>query len=389
MAHVPLSYNLRSLFVRKSSTLLTIVSIGATVAVLGGVLALQQGFVKLFQTVGSDRVVVFFRPGSTNEGDSMFVKSRADLAIKTLPELAETEDGRPIASAETFLAVRLRKMDGGETNVPIRGVQPMSFVVHEDRIRITEGSSFKRGTDEVIVGSKLVNRIQGCQLNSTIRLNTTPFIVVGIFESDGPYASEIWGDIDRMGDALELGTYNRVIGRLDPGVDIEELGKRMEKHKEVPAKVSTERDFLAAQTAMMSGILLFLGYFLGVIMGIAAVFTAMNTMQTALATRTREVGILLSTGFRPGSIFLSFLFESLVLGLLGGLIGVIFTLPVNGIETGTTNFQTFTEVAFAFRVTPTLLLQAVLFAVILGLIGGALPAWRASRMEPVDALRRR
>lgn len=388
MIRVPLNYNLRSLLVRKSSTLLTVVSVGATVAVLAGVMALQQGFQTLFTESGRDDVAIFLRPGATEEGSSGFQPERTRVLIDMLPEIATDAEGRPLAAAESFLAVRLDKLSGGETNVSIRGVQPASFDVAGDDLRIVEGRSFTPGTDEIIVGAKLVQRIEGCQLDRIVQLNTTPFRVVGIFESDGPYSSEIWGDLDRMATALERPVYNRVVALLRPGTDVEALAARMEEDKQVPATVKTERAYRRELTEALSTILLALGGFLAGIMGLAAVFTAANTMLAALASRTHEIGVLLSIGFRPFPIFLSFLAEAVVLGLLGGLVGVAAILPISGIETGTTNFQTFTEVAFAFRVTPEVLLTAIGFALALGLVAGAGPAWRAAHMDPVDAMRR-
>jgi len=389
MALVPLGYNLKSLAVRKSATVLTVISIGATVAVLAGVLALTQGFETLFSESGSDDVAVFLRPGANSEGESGFSKPRARELIKSTGEIAENAAGLPLASAESYLAVRLFKLNGGETNVPVRGVQPMTFEIFGDRISYVAGAAFRPGTDEVIVGEKLTRRIEGCQLGDVLQINTTPFKVVGVFASDGPYASEIWGDVDRMSEALERATYNRVIARLDDGVDFEAFAQRLEDDERVPAKAMTERGYLGSQTAFLSITLTFLGGFLALVMGVAAVFTATNTMLAALAARSHEIGVLTSIGFRPVPIFLSFLFEALVLGLLGGLVGVLLTLPLSGVETGTTNFQTFTEVAFAFRVTPRVLVTAIVFAIVLGLLGGAWPAWRAARMEPVEALRRR
>jgi putative ABC transport system permease protein len=180
-----------------------------------------------------------------------------------------------------------------------------------------------------------------------------------------------------------------VIGDVsaDGGPEPGSLAARLEKDKEVPAKVMTERAFLESQTQAMSNILLILAQFLGVIMGAAAILTATNTMLSAIAARTHEIGILLSMGYRPVPIFLSFQLEALFLGLLGGAVGCLFSLPFNGIETGTMNFQTFTEFAFAFRVTWKVLVTAVLFSLVLGLLGGALPAWRAARMKPTTALR--
>lgn len=390
MRLVPLSYNLRSLLVRKSATALTVVSIGATVAVLAGVLALQQGFVTLLSEGGREDVVVFLRPGATSENQSGFTRERAETLMKGTPEIAGTADGQPLASAETYLAVRLHKVGGaGETNVPVRGVQPMTFEIRADDLRFVEGRPFRPGTDEVVVGERLTRRIRGCSLGERIQLNTVPFTVVGVFDDDGPYASEIWGDLERMVDALQRPVYNRVIGVLREGVDVDALAARLEDDEQAPANVMTERAYLASQTKGLSVTLQFLAGFLGVIMGIAAVFTTTTTMLAALAARTHEIGVLASLGFRPVPVFLSFLFEALLLGVLGGLVGILFTLPLNGIETGTTNFQTFTEIAFAFRVTPRVLGTAIVFAIVLGVAGGAWPAFRAARMEPVDALRRR
>jgi len=387
MALVPLSYNLRSLRVRKSATMLTIVSVGATVAIFAGVLALQQGFETLFADAGRRDVAVFLRPGAVSEGESGIPPAKCEILKKSLPEIA-VADGVPLASSESFLAVRRHKRGGGETNVPIRGVEQATFKIREGEVEVIEGRRFTAGTDEVIVGEKLVGRIEDCELGETIWLNTTPFKVVGVFSHDGPFASEVWGDVDRMADALERPFYNRVVAVLRPEANFTGLVERLSEHKEVPAKVLDERSYYMGQTQALSAVLRALGLFLAFVMGTAAIFTATNTMLAALSARSHEIGILLSVGFRPYSIFLSFLFEAVLLGLAGGLVGVLVAYLINGIETGTTNFQTFTEIAFAFRVTPNVLTQAVTFSLVLGLIGGAWPAWRAARMKPVEALRR-
>jgi len=384
---VPLSYNLRSLWVRRASTLLTVVGIGATVAVLSGILALQQGFASLFAESGREDVAVFLRPGAPSEGESFFTRDRALQLIKTVPEIALGEEGQPLGAAEVYLAVRRDKLTGGETNVPIRGVQPATFALTPE-LTIVEGRNLAPGADEVIVGRRLTGRIQDCAVGDVIQLNTTPFRVVGTFAYDGPFESEIWGDLDRMLSALQRPGPSRVVAKLRPGTDVAALSERLQGDKEVPAKVQTERQYLASMSAVMSAILLSLGGVLATIMGIAAVFTATNTMLSALASRTHEVGILLAIGYRPGPIFLAFLLEAAALGVLGGVVGSLITLPLNGIETGTTNFNTFTEVAFAFRITTPVLLTAALFSLVLGLLGGAWPAWRAARMTPTEALRR-
>lgn len=389
MRSIAFSYHLRSLFVRRSATLLTVLGIGATVAVVSGVLALQQGFERLYADSGREDLAVFLRPGATGEGDSIFDRDRGRRLQDTVPEIAVDADGQPLASMECYLAVRRFRITGGETNVPIRGVQPATYAIRGDELELVEGRRPEPGSDEVFVGSALVDRMRGCQVGETLQINTTPFRVVGVFRSEGPSNSEIWGDLDRIMAALERSSPSRVLAKLRPGADLEALAARLADDKVVPAKVLTERESLTSQTEILSATLRFLGGFLGLIMGIAAVFTATTTMLAALADRTQEIGILLAAGFRPWGIAMGFLFESLLLGLLGGLAGFVMVLPINGIETGTTNFQTFTEVAFGFRVTGQVFVVAVAFALALGLIGGGLPAWRAAHLRPVEALGRR
>jgi putative ABC transport system permease protein len=403
---VPFTYNFRSLFVRKSATLLTVLGIGATVAIVSGVLALQQGFRTMFTAGGRDDLAVFLRPGATNEGDSQFSRDRGLKLIKSVQEIENGPNG-PLAAMEAYLAVLLPPIRGGLTNVPLRGVQPMTFEIRKGEIQITEGRNFAPGSDELIVGSRLVGRIENCNLGDTIVLNKTPFRVVGVFEYPGQFGGEIWGDLDRFLATMNRYGPNRVIAQMKPGTELGSpdpvqvmfsdtppepapgsLAARLLEDTEVPAKVYTEKQFLASQTVMLTFLLGGLSVGLGLIMGLAAVFTATNTMLSAIAARTREIGILLALGYRPLPIFLSFMFEATLLGLIGGLVGCLLCLPFNGLKAGTMNFQTFTEMAFAFRVTPAVLFVAVSFSLLLGVVGGAWPAWRAARMKPTAAMRR-
>jgi putative ABC transport system permease protein len=228
-----------------------------------------------------------------------------------------------------------------------------------------------------------------------------------VFEHKGQFGGEIWGDLDRL--LVSMGRYgpNRVIAKLVPGTEVGAvnpmdllftenppepapgtLADRMKHDPEVAATVWTEKQFLESQTVMLTFMLAGLGIALGLIMGLAAVFTATNTMLSAIASRTHEIGILLAMGFRPIPVFISFMLEAVVLGLVGGLVGCLMALPFNGIKAGTMNFQTFTEMAFAFRVTPGVLAIAMFFSLVLGVLGGAVPAWRAARLRPTAAMRR-
>ena len=272
--------------------------------------------------------------------------------------------------------------------MPIRGVQPKTFEIHGDDLQIVDGRNFQPGTDEVIVGQSLVGRIRNCQTDATIMLNTTPFKVVGVFKSKGSFRSEIWGDADRMLSALNRRSFSRLIAVLKDPSKVEAFSERLENDKQVPAKLQTEKAYLESQTLALSITFFFLGSLLAVIMGIAAVFTGTNAMLSALTARMGEIGILMSVGYRPFAIFLAFQLEAIVIGLAGGLLGCLLVLPLNGIQTGTTNFATFTEVAFAFQTTPLVLAVAIGFSIFLGLFGGGIPAIRAARMKPTEALRR-
>jgi putative ABC transport system permease protein len=387
MALVPLRYNLRSLFVRRGATLLTVCAIGATVAVLAGMLSLQQGFLTLFQDRGRADLGVFLRKGATSEGESGLTREQCNILKKEVPEVARTPDGTPMASAELFLAVRLRKFDGGETNVSIRGVEPMTFPIHGDDIRIVEGRNFTPGTDELIVGEGLVDRIANCKVGDSLRINTGTFRVVGSFAGKGGYRSELWGDLDRMSEALERPVHSRVLAKLQDGTDCKALTERYTTDLRLQPLVQTEIQYLASQTSRLKTTFSILGGFLAAIMGLGAIFTGTNSMLSAISTRTHEIGILKAVGYRPFAIFASFLGEAILLGVLGGLFGCLLVLPFQGAETGTMN-QTFSEVVFAFRTTPMVMAISVGFAALLGLVGGLFPAWRASRMTPTQALRR-
>jgi putative ABC transport system permease protein len=387
MGLVPLKYNLRSLFVRSSSTLLTVCAIGATVAVLAGMLSLQQGFVTLFAERGRGDIAVFLRKGATSEGESGLTREQCATLAKEVPEIERLPDGKPLASAELFLAVRLRKFDGGETNVSIRGVEPLTFAIHGDDLRIAEGQRFAPGTDELIVGAGLTGRIADCKVGDVLRINTVSFRIVGVFEGKGGYRSEIWGDLDRLAAALERPVRSRVIAKVPPDADLAGIEARYTDDLRTQPKVLTERAYLASQTQRLSLTFQVLGGFLAVIMGIAAVFTGTNSMLAAIGARTHEIGILKAIGYKPGAIFVAFLGEATLLGMLGGLVGCLLVLPFQGAETGTMN-QTFSEVVFAFRTTPSVMLTSIVFAAVLGLVGGLFPAWRAARMTPTQALRR-
>lgn len=386
---VPLQYPIRSLLVRWQASILSALGIAMTIAVLCGVFALRAGFESLHARTGAENVAVYLRAGATSEGESG-ISLESVNTYKVRPEIALDERGQPLAAGETYLALFLNKMgEGGLVNVPIRGVEPASFAIHGDQLRILPGGrSFNFGADEIVVGKPTSERIRDCHLGATLIINVTPFKVVGIFEHEGAYRSEIWGDVDRIAAALERPMRQRVIARLKPGTDVSALQDEIEGDKRLPSKLMTERGYFAAQTNVLGGVLGILGSLLAGILGLAAVLGAANTMLASVGARTHEVGVLRSIGFGRFAILAAFLLEAALIGLAGGIIGCLLVLPLNGLETGTMNWNTFTESAFAFRVDAPLLTTAIVLSIVLGLLGGLVPAWRASRLKPVEAMRR-
>jgi len=384
---LPLAYTFRNVVVRRSSAALTAFGIAMTVAVFAGVLSLRAGFEQLYKPRGDANIAVYMRPGAVSEGESALPREQTDILIKERPEIDRDDKGHPLAAAEIFLAVYMEKLGGGTTNTPLRGVQPASITLQGERLQLVEGRWMEFGTNEVVVGKPLVSRMKGCQLGGTLMLNMTPFQVVGVFEHPGAEGGEIWGDADRFLDALDRTLFSRVVARVAPGTDFKALTATMEHDERAPTQVLSEPDYLSKQTEMSGGMLAFLAGLLTIIMGAAAVLGSINTMLASVAARTHEVGVLLAIGYSRFSIFLTFLFESALIGLIGGALGLLLALPFDGLETGMANWNTFTDVSFAFQLTPELALTSFILAFVLGLIGGTLPALRAASLKPVEAFR--
>ena len=385
---IPWSYPFRSLAVRWQAALFSAIGIAMTVAVLCGVFALRDGFESFMTTTGREDLLVYLRKGATSEGESGIPLSKVEDYKKSRPEVA-SEGGQLLAAGETYIALFLPKADGlGEVNVPIRGVEETSFAIHGTDLKMVEGKRFTFGTNEIIVGRPIQSRIANTNVGDTLVVNITPFKVVGVFDHPGAYRSEIWGDVDRIAAALDRPVRQRVIARIKPGTDVAAVIKELADHKTLASKVVTEKDYFAAQTGILGGVLSFLGIFLTLILGLAGVLGAANTMLAAVGARTREIGVLRSIGFGGGAVLIAFLFEAALIGLAGGILGCLLVLPLDGIQTGTMNWNTFTENTFAFSVTPKLLLTGLIVAVVLGVVGGVIPAWRASRLKPIEALRR-
>lgn len=384
---LPLAYPLRNLWVRRVSAGFTALGVAMTVAVFAGVLALRDGFRAAYEVGGRGDTAIYLRPGATSEGVSGISRGDVEILVKERPEIAAGPDGRPLAAAETFLAVYMELIDGGVTNVPLRGIQPASLEIRGDALRLVEGRWPQWGSDEVVVGRPLTGRMRNCEVGATLTLNTTPFRVVGVYEMDGAQGGEVWGDVERMMEALQRPFFQRVLAKVRPDADLATVAAELEDDARTPAKVQSERDYMAAQTVAFAGALQGIAFFLTLFMGIGAVLGSLNTMIAAIAARTHEIGVLLALGYGRRTIFLTFLIEAALIGLAGGLLGLLLILPLQGTETGAMNWNTFTDVSFRFDLTPALALKAFALAFVLGLIGGLIPALRAARLKPVVALR--
>ncbi|MCC6671974.1 MAG: ABC transporter permease [Planctomycetes bacterium] len=384
---VPLSYNLRSAFVRKGATALTVSAIAFSVAVLVMVLALARGFETALAGTGTDDNVIVLRSGSTSEGVSGLTRDTARI-LQAASFVARDPAGRPLAQPELYAAFNLSRADGGKTNIPVRGTGPQGLALRST-VRIQPGGRmFEPGKYEIVVGRSLVGRVPGCQLGGALTLSNYTWQVVGVADSAGQaYDSEIWLDVEIFLRLLDRPGFSTVIARLHAPGELPALRRRVEDDPRLNVTVKTERQYFTEQAGALATVLKALAWFLAAIMGTGAVFGATNTLLANVSMRRREIGTLLAIGFSPRQVFLGFLTESLVLAVVGGVLGVALGYQCNGIATGTTNWSTFTEQSFSFAVTPDVVASAMVLAAFIGLIGGALPAARAARLTPREALR--
>jgi ABC-type lipoprotein release transport system permease subunit len=383
---IPLIYNLRSIMQRPASTVMTAVSIGLVVAVFVAMLALATGFRAALAKTGSPDNVIVLRQGAQDELSSGISRETA-RTIATFPHVAAGADGRPLVSPEIYVLLNPDRKTGGIGNVVARGVDDRAFEVRKG-VRIVAGRKFNSGASEVIIGRRIAERFVNMDIGDSLEFGGRKWTVVGHFASDGSgFESEVWGENEQFMPVFRGEVYQSVIFRLGPGATLDEVKRAMETDPRIQVSVRDEQDFYTSQSGILSTTLKIMAVFISAIMSIGAIFGAVNTMYAAVASRAPEIAVLLTLGFKPRSVLASFLSEAAVIALIGGVLGCVFALPINGIATSTTNWQSFSEVAFAFRVTPALLLDGVIFSVVMGVVGGFFPAWRASRLPVIQALR--
>lgn len=384
---IPIIYNLRSLRQRPVSTLTTALGMALVVAVFVAMSALATGFRAALTSSGSPENVLVLRKAAQQEMNSGVGRQTASI-LAGFPFVATGADGLPLISPETFVVVPLdRREGGGMANVVVRGVSPKAFEVRKG-ITIAAGRQFRPGAREVVVGTAYAARFPNSSVGDVVRFAETDWTVVGQFSADGSsFESEIWGENEQFMPVFRGEIFQSVTFRMRDPAAFDGIKETLESDPRLTLDAFRESDFYANQSTMLAQILTFIAIFLAGIMGIGAIFGAINTMYAAVASRGPEIGVLLTLGFRPRSVMGSFLVESVLIAVIGGALGCLIALPINGLVTSTTNWASFSEVAFAFRVTPQLLLNGMIFAVVMGIIGGLLPARHAAKQQVVDALR--
>lgn len=381
--------NIRTIPQRLTSSGVAIVGVAGVVIVFVSVLSIATGFAAAMRESGSPNRALVMRSGADSEMTSGFSGEDVEI-IKQAPGIRRTDQG-PLASAELYVIIDLPKKATPESsaNVPMRGIQQVGMTIREEA-SIVQGRMFEFGTTEVVVGRGASGQFVSLALGDTIVSGQNRWQVVGIFEADGGVAeTEIWADARVLQGVYRRGnTYQSLLARLDTEDSLNMFRDWLTTNPSLNVSVKRENEYYAGQSRALTDLIQTIGFSIAGLMGIGAVFGAILTMYTAVAKRSREIATLRALGFNAGSVVFSVLSESMTIGAIGGLIGgAAAYLAFNGYQTSTMNFQTFSQVAFAFRVTPQLLVTGLIYALIMGFIGGILPAIRAARLPISKALR--
>lgn len=381
-----LYYSLRNLLARRMTTVLTAGGMALVVFVFAAMLMLAAGLEQTLVDTGSPENAVVLRRSSETEVQSSIERGEAAIA-EVQPEVALGDDGRPLAARESVVLFTLEKRDGSPANVTIRGIDEPSLALRP-QVRIVAGRPPRFGSQEVMVGAKVTGSYASAGLGETLRFAQRGWRVVGVFDAGNTaFSSEIWGDADQLMQAFRRQSYSVVVLGLRDPAGLDALKTRLEADPRLQVEVLREDVYYREQSEMMATFLRILGIALTAIFSTGAVVGAMITMYAAVANRVGEIGTLRALGFGRGVILSAFLLESVILGFLGGLAGLLAASLLTVIDVSTTNFQTFSELAFSFTLGLDTILQALGFSVLMGFVGGALPAYRAARMEILAALR--
>src|SRR5581483_5299452 len=392
---IPISYNIRNLRLRKGLTVMTALGIALTVTTAIFLMALVAGLDRAFVSSGSPLNVLVLRKGSEAELSGGF-DATLFPTLTTLPGIAKDSRGEPMASGEWVVVIVLPRKDGtGEVNVTVRGMMPDGLEMRQLQgpkgqasVKLAEGRWFQAGQREVVVSKSVRERFAQANIGDSRQCGKGSWKVVRVFDAVGSaYESEVWGDVNQMASDFDRqGGFASAYLRATDALSAEALKNRVSDDQRLKLEGMLENEYYAKQTSSGTPIKV-IGWVVGVIMAIGSIFAAMNTMYAAVAYRGREIATLRVIGFSRPAILTSFVLESLLLSLLGALVGILLMLPFNGMQTGTSNAVTFSEVVFALRITPAVATRAILFALIMGFVGGLAPAWHAARQNILAALR--
>ncbi len=383
---IPLAYNLRNLVVRKTTTIMTAFGIALTVAVLVADLALVHGLRTAFQASGNPQQILVLRKGATAEVSSS-VTRQAYQDLKFMPGIAVNGAREPMASPEVVTVINLPGIDSPKgMNITLRGLPSAGMEMRDTKIQ--EGRWFRSGQREVVAGKSVAKRYPGARLGKRVRFGKGEWEVVGVMDGgQSAINSEIWGDLNQIGsDFNRQDSFSSILIRATDAAEVPALVRSLEDDRRLNVSAMSERDYYDRQTSAGAP-MQFLGVLISAIMAVGSSFAAMNTMYAAVARRSKEIGTLRALGFSRGSIMLSFLVESLLLSMLGGILGCVLVLPLNNVTTGVGSFVTFSEIAFNFRVDPASMITGIAFAMVVGAIGGLFPARRAAHKDVLVALR--
>lgn len=384
---IPLSYNLRNLTVRKTTTLMTALGIALTVAVLVAVMALAGGLKSAFESTGNPLNVLVMRKGSTGEINGGLTREVFE-DLKPMRGIARTANGHPLASLELVTVITLPSTENPEgSNVLLRGLEPVGLEVREE-VHIGDGRWFRQGQREVVVGKSVAKQYPDARIGKKLHFGKGDWEVVGVMDAgQGATNSEIFCDLNQAsGDFNRFDGLSSALVRAEDAVAADALVNSINDDRKLNALAQTQKAYMESQTSSAAPIQ-YLGIFVSIVMAVGSSFAAMNTMYAAVARRAREIGTLRVLGFSRPSILTSFFIESVLLSLLGGALGCLMVLPLNNVTTGILSQASFSEVAFNFRVSPEAMAIGVGFALLMGVAGGLFPARMAARKEILNALR--
>jgi ABC-type antimicrobial peptide transport system permease subunit len=387
MQAVPLSYIARNLWVRRVTTALTAAGMALVVYVFATVLMMSEGIRSTLVATGQPDNLIVLRKGAGAEINSGISREQANL-LQTLPGLATGAGGQPLLSKEPVVLNNLPKRDSGKpSNVTMRGTSDTGLTLRP-QVRISEGRMFRPGSSEVVVGQAVARGFAGVQLGAALRFGGRDWRVVGVLDAGGSgFDSEIWADSEQLMAAFRRTTFSSVLMKMADGQVFDQLQATIDQDPRLLLEAKREQRFYAEQSESLANFISILGTALAVIFSIGAVVGATITMFGSVASRIGEIGTLRALGFRRGAVLVAFMGEALLLSLVGGLLGLAAATVMQQVNVSTTNFATFSELAFQFKLTPGIVLQSLLFALAMGVVGGFIPAWRASRMQIVDCLR--